>query len=59
MKVLHKYEVGIIVGVGGVILPLSMVFMIDFHELSGFKCMPIIFRYRLTSYKCLGCVVLL
>ena len=59
MKVLHKYEVGIIMGVGGVILPLSMVLMIDFHELSCSKCMPIIFRYTLTSYKCLGCVVLL
>ena len=30
MKVLHKYEVDLIMGVGGVILPLSMVFMIDF-----------------------------
>ena len=30
MKVLHKYEVDLIMGVGGVILPMSMVFMIDF-----------------------------
>ena len=59
MKVLHRYEVGIIMGVGGVILPLSMVLMIDFHELSCSKCMPIISRYTLTSYKCFGCVVLL
>ena len=30
MKALHKYEVGFIMSVGGVILLLSMVFMIDF-----------------------------
>ena len=58
MKVLHIYEVGIIMGVGGVILPLSIL-MIDFHKLSCSKCMPIIFRYALTSYKCLECVLLL
>ena len=44
IKVLHKYEVVLIMGVGGVILPMSIVFMINFHELSCSKSMPIIFR---------------
>ena len=38
MKVLHKYEVGIIMGVGGVILPLSMHFLKFFtyyHDLNA------------------------
>ena len=52
MKVLHKYDVGLIMGVGGVVLPLSIAFMIDFNKLSCSKSMPIIFRYTLTSYKC-------
>ena len=37
MKVLHKYEVGIIMSVGALILPLSMDF-ISFRELTYSKC---------------------
>ena len=45
-------DAGIKMGVGGVILTLSMHDFIVFHELSCSKCMSIIFRYKLTSYKC-------